>query len=591
MIKHCKHFLWVLTLTLLSIIQAVAQPVITGFVPVTDAMLQNPDPADWLSWRRTLDSWGYSPLQQITRDNIGELEMVWSRDLVAEGMQEGTPLVYAGIMYMPNPKDVIQALDAKTGELIWEYRRSMPADLKEKVGGAAETKRNIAIYDNLIIHTSNDDFIVALDAVTGKLVWETRILDYQKQPAQQSNGPIIADGKAISGRGCFPRAGPTACVITAHDARTGKEVWRFFNIQKAGGADDTWGDVPYEGRWHVGAWMMPSYDPQLRLIYMGTSVTAPAPKFLLSGNQNQYLYHNSTLALNPDTGELAWYYQHLVDHWDLDHPFERYLIDTAVTPDAAAVAWINPRIKPGERRKVVTGIPGKNGVVYTLDRETGEFLWARPTVKQTVVGDIDGETGKATVNPEMLYTAMGQERLVCPSTSGGKMWTAGAYSPLTNVMYQPVQNTCMVATVTIDKPDPEALYGFFGKVQITPGTDKLGTVHAISVETGKTVWQYEQRAATTSIVATGGGLVFGGDAIGVFRAFDQNDGKILWQTELGSPVTGYPISFAVNGRQYIAVSTGFSITTLSHLRLTPELKPGNVNKLYVFALPVENSQK
>jgi alcohol dehydrogenase (cytochrome c) len=570
-----------LIITLLTALRPAAG---ADFIPVTDAMLQNPDPADWLSWRRTLDSWGYSPLDEINRGNVGGLELVWSRGLVAEGLQEGTPLVYDGVMYMPNPKDVIQAIDARTGELIWEYRRQMPADLRETVGGASDTKRNLAIYGNLIIYTSNDDYIVGLDAVTGKPVWETQILDYRKQPAQQSNGVVIADGKAISGRGCFPRAGPTACVITAHDARTGREVWRFFNIQQQGVENDSWGDVPYADRWHVGAWMMPSYDPVLRLIYMGTSVTAPAPKFLLAGNDKQYLYHNSTLALNPDNGELIWYYQHLVDHWDLDHPFERYLIDTAVAPDPAEVAWINPRIKPGERRKVVTGIPGKTGVVYTLDRATGEFLWARPTVQQTVVAGIDGATGKAKVNPEMLFTAKDQERFVCPSTSGGKMWMAGAYSPLTNAMYHPLQNACMVSKVTIDKPDPEALYGVFGRVQLAPGTENLGRFEAISVETGKTLWKYEQRAGTTSLVATAGGLVFGGDAVGMFRAYDQSDGKILWETDLGSPITGYPIAYAVNGRQYIAVSTGFSLTTMSYLRLTPELKPANEYKLYVFAL-------
>jgi alcohol dehydrogenase (cytochrome c) len=380
-------------------------------------------------------------------------------------------------------------------------------------------------------------------------------------------------------------------VITAHDAKTGRELWRFFNIQKQGVENDTWGDIPYDSRWHVGAWMMPSYDPQLRLIYMGTSVTAPAPKFLLAGDDLQYLYHNSTLALNPDNGELVWHYQHLVDHWDLDHPFERYLVDTAVAPDAAEVAWINPRIRPGERRKVVTGIPGKTGVVYTLDRETGEFLWARPTVQQTVVADIDGATGKAKVNPDMLFTAMGQEKLVCPSTSGGKLFQAGAYSPLTNAMYQPLQNICMRATVTIDKPDAQALYGFTSKLQIAQGTDKVGTIEAISVETGRTLWKHEQRAGTMSMVATGGGLVFGGDAAGMFRAYDQNSGKVLWETDLGSPVTGYPVTFASNGRQYLAVSTGFSLATMSYLRLTPELKPGNEYKLYVFALPMQDSSK
>ena len=555
------------------------------FVPVTDAMLEDPAPGDWLMWRRTQDSWGYSPLTEIDRNNVADLDLVWSIDLEPDGMQEGTPLVYAGIMYVPHPHDVIQALHANTGELIWEYRRRMPADLKEMVGDATATTRNLAIYEDLIIHTTNDDFIIALDAQTGALRWETMILDYRKQPAQQSNGPLIVEGKAISGRGCFPRAGPTACVITAHDARTGKEAWRFFNIEAVKGPDDSWGGIPYEQRWHVGAWMMPSYDPGLRLIYMGTSVTAPSPKFLLSGDDREYLYHNSTLALRPDTGELAWHYQHNVDHWDLDYPFERYLIDTVVAPDPEAVDWINPRIRPGEQRRVVTGIPGKTGLVFTLDAATGEFLWARPTVRQNVIQAIDGVTGKASINPEMLFTAKGDQRLVCPSTSGGKMWLAGAYSPQNGLMYQPLQNLCMDMSVTIDKPDPEALYGAFGRVQLAPGEENVGRLEAISVETGRTAWLYEQRAGMTSVVTTAGGLVFAGDAAGIFRAFDQDTGEILWEIDLGSSVTGYPISFAVDGRQYIAAGAGFSLTTLSWRRLTPELDPGNDNRLYVFALP------
>lgn len=563
---------------------APAQMELKSFVPVTDAMLQNPDPADWLMWRRTLDSQGYSPLEQINRDNVSALEQVWSHELVTGGMQEGTPLVYNGILYMPHPNDVIQALRADSGELIWEYRRAIPEDIGEYIG-ASGTNRNLAIYDRLIIYTSNDDFIVGLDAVTGKPVWETQILDYREQPAQQSSGPIIANGKAISGRGCFPKGGPTACVITAHDAGTGKEVWRFFNIQQPGDGEDTWGGVPYEDRWHVGAWMIPSFDAELNLVYIGTSVSAPAPKFLLGGNDQQHLYHNSTLALDPDSGDLVWYYQHLIDHWDLDHPFERMLLDTPVSVDTSEVIWSNPRLQPGEQRKVVTGIPGKNGVIYTLDRETGEFLWARPTVRQNVVGSIDGATGVASVNPEVLFTASGQEHLVCPGNCGGKMWLAGAYSPQTSMMYHPLQNTCMNSTVTIDKRDKEALYGLMNRSIMTPGTDQLGSIQAISVETGKTAWTYSQRAATTSLVATAGGLLFGGDAGGMFRAFAAATGEVLWETNLGSPVTGYPIAFAAGGRQYIAVSTGYSITTLCLLRLTPELKPENEHRLFVFALP------
>jgi alcohol dehydrogenase (cytochrome c) len=199
--------------------------------------------------------------------------------------------------------------------------------------------------------------------------------------------------------------------------------------------DETWGGVPYERRIHVGSWMPASYDPELRLIYQGTSVTSPAPKFLLGGVENTHLYHNSTLALDVDTGEIRWHYQHLNDHWDLDHPFERILVDTVVAPDPSQVSWINPRLQPGEERKVLTGIPGKTGVVYTLDRETGEFLWATPTVTQNVISGIDGATGVVSTNPEVVFTQEGQEVFTCPTWNGGKDWEAGAYSPLTNTMY------------------------------------------------------------------------------------------------------------------------------------------------------------
>ena len=242
------------------------------FVPVTDAMLQDPDPADWLMWRRTLNSWGYSPLDRIDRENVGELRMVWSRALSA-GRQQGTPLVYDGVMYMPNPRDVIQAIDAVTGDLIWEYRRPRPDDLEEFIIVVlAEGNRNMAIYDNLIINTSADDYVFALDVATGRLVWETQILDYTTNPAHQTSGPIIANGKVVSGRGCMPEAGPEACVITAHDARTGDELWRTRMIPAPGEPGyETWGDVPYERLRHVGAWMVPSFDPALNLIYVGTS--------------------------------------------------------------------------------------------------------------------------------------------------------------------------------------------------------------------------------------------------------------------------------------------------------------------------------
>ena len=555
------------------------------FVPVTDAMLQDPDPADWLMWRRTLDGWGYSPLDTITRDNVGDLRMVWSRALMP-GTQEGTPLAYDGMLYMPNPRDIIQAIDAVTGDLVWEHRREIPDDLEDYLFATA-TNRNVAIHGNLIIDTSADDHVFAVDATTGEQVWETLILDYRTHPANQTSGPIIANGRVVSGRSCMPAAGPDACVITAHDATTGAELWRRRLIPAPGEpGDETWGGVPFEQRRHVGSWMVPSYDPELDLVYIGTSVTSPAPKFLLGGTDNTHLYHNSTLALDAATGEIRWYYQHLNDHWDLDHPFERLLVDTAVAPDPLAVTWINPRLRTGEVRKVVTGIPGKTGVVYTLDRETGEFLWATPTITQNVISDIDGATGTVTENSEVVFTGIGQEVLACPTWLGGKDWEAGAYSPLTNTMYFPLRNACarMMATPAREDDLGAQLYSLAVRNQLAPGIDQLGTVRAISAETGKTVWQHDQRAMTMSLVATGGGLVFGGDANGRFRAFDHETGQILWEINLGSPVTGFPITYAVDGRQYVAVSTGVAGTSAGLLLLTPELRPSLGNNLFVFAL-------
>ena len=230
----------------------------------------------------------------------------------------------------------------------------------------ATNNRNIAIYDTLIIDTSVDDHVFALDAQTGRMVWETEVLDYRVHPALQGAGPIITNGKVISGRSCAAKGGPQACVVTAHEATTGAELWRRRLIPAPGEpGDETWGDVPYEKRLHVGSWMPPSYDPALNLIYVGTSVTSPAPKFMVGGVENQHLYNNSTLALDADTGEIVWYYQHLNDHWDLDHPFERLLVDTAVAPDPSAVSWINPRLRSGDVAAGGHGDSGKDrGGVY-----------------------------------------------------------------------------------------------------------------------------------------------------------------------------------------------------------------------------------
>jgi alcohol dehydrogenase (cytochrome c) len=558
-----------------------------GFVPVTDAMLASPDPDDWLMWRRTTDSWGYSPLDEIDRGNVAGLTLVWSVALDEAPSQEGIPLVYDGVLYFPSPMDVTTAFEAATGKKLWEHRRALPADLGQNVP-FPQTNRNLAIYGRLIIDNGADDYVYALDAETGRQVWETKILDYKVHHVKQGSAPLVANGVLIAGRNCQPNGGPDACVITGHDARTGQELWRKRTIPKPGEpGGDTWGDVPDERRWHVGAWMIPSYDPELDLVYVGTSVTAPAPKFMLAGNDQQYLYHNSTLALRPKTGETVWYYQHAVDHWDLDHPFERMLIDTAVAPDASEVPWINPRLRRGEMRRVVTGIPGKTGLVYTLDRATGEFLWARPTITQNVIERIDGATGAVAVRADALFTEPEQSLLICPTTNGGKNWPAGAYSPRTKTMYFAMANTCAWTTAGTAPATPEMLYAISTANVIAPdAAGNVGTLRALSVETGKAAWRHDQRAALMALLATGGDLVFAGDLAGRLRAFDATTGAVLWETNLGAMVTGHPVTFAVNDKQYVAVSTGRSNMTGGLSRLTPDAVPAeSANKLFVFALP------
>ncbi|HZV57456.1 MAG TPA: PQQ-binding-like beta-propeller repeat protein [Sphingobium sp.] len=548
--------------------------------PVSPALLTDPPAEDWLMFRRTLNGWGHSPLTQITPANVGTLQLVWSRPL-GDGVYEGTPLIHAGVMYIIEPNDAVQAVDAATGDLIWQFKRRYAQGF---TGGGS--KRNAAIFENLLINSSADGFVYAVDITTGKQVWETKVTDWKTQSASTSSGPIIAGDRVITGRNCAREAGPDACVMVAHDARTGRELWRTSTMAKPGTPEDaSWGDVPWEKRLQVGTWMPPTYDPELKLIYFGTSVTAPTTKFLLAGNDKKHLYSTSTLALDAETGRIVWYYQHILDHWDFDHTFARLLIDTQVAPDPKAVAWINPRLKPGERRQVLTGIPGKTGIVYTLDRKTGEFLWATPSVRQNVVQSIDGATGEVTVNPATIFTGPGQTVDVCPSFAGGKNWQEGSYSPETGLMYMPLQNLCSTVTSESETVKGQIGMGIDYTAMLPPGETNVGAIHAISVATGRTAWKFEQRAGMMSLLSTAGGLLFAGDAAGRFKALDNKSGRKLWEVNLSSAVTGFPVTYAVDGRQYVVIGTGIAPEGMALGRMAPEYKPTQRSVLYVFALP------
>ena len=566
-------------LAALALTQAGAQT-LADYTPVTQTQIDSPDPAEWLSWRRTLDSWGYSPLDQINRETVGALRMVWAHPLPS-GHQEGTAIMHDGTIFFSGPADTIEAIDARSGVLLWQYKRQLPEDIGTYLP-VYDTTRNVALYGNLVIGNGADDYLYALDARTGELVWETQILDY-RHGAKQSSGPIIAEGLAITGRSCEPEGGPAACVITAHDAATGKLVWSTPIIAQGDDPNDaTWGGVPLENRQQVGAWMLASYDPELGLVYMGTSVTAPAPKLALAGSEHSYLYHNSTLALDVKTGEIRWHYQHLVDQWDMDHTFPRMLVDQEVMPDPAQVAWSAPDIVPGQVYRTLTGVPGKTGVVYTLDRKTGKFLWARPTIRQNLVESIDGANGAVTANPATVPTEYGRAYDICPSPVGGANYMAGAYSPLATSLFMPMQATCG-EMIALDPATGDAgTYAMSNRIVIDPEAEgMLGVLYALDTVTGATRWVHRQRAGMQSVITTGGGLVFAGDAGGRLKAFDQESGEILWQVNLGSSVTGYPTTFLLDGHQYLAVSTGMWLSDA----FTPELTHGTQNTLFVFALP------
>ena len=327
-----------------------------SFQPVTDAELRNPSDADWLQWRRTYDGWGYSPLDQIDRENVGSLTLAWSRALT-EGSIQLIPLVHDGVIYITQPGGVVEALDATDGGLIWRYERVPPDGSQGR-----STSRNIAIHGDRIFYAApTDGSVVALDARTGEVVWETVVHDNQEDRAFHSSGPIVVKGKVLTGRSCQPGGLRGGCFIAAHDAETGEELWRAFTIARPGEpGGDTWGGLPLEDRYHVSTWMPGTYDPELDLVYWGTGVPGTLRGDISRGAEyGDLLYSNSTLALDPDTGDIVWYYQHLPgDEMDVDHVYERILVDVVVEPGPEVPSG---RIQRSRRRGAQSPVDGREG--------------------------------------------------------------------------------------------------------------------------------------------------------------------------------------------------------------------------------------
>ena len=417
---------------------------IASMTPVTDAMLRDPPASDWLMWRRTYNGWGYSPLDQITKDNVKNLVPVWTWSMTP-GATETTPIVHDGILFIFNWADKIQALNAATGDLIWEYKRDLPEKLFTEIANVL-AKRNMAIYGDKLIVATSDAHIIALDAKTGKVVWDHTTADWSKG-WRYTAGPFIVNGKVIQGMTGCGNAEPGGCFITGHDINTGAELWRVNTIAHPGDPNyDTWNGLPLESRFGASAWISGSYDPEQNLVFYGTGQPYPWIAEMRGtlpqkpGLNHSAMYSDSTLAINPDTGKLAWYHQHLEDDtWDLDYVYERLLIDLPVN---------------GETRKTVI-TTGKLGIIEALDRTNGQWLWHKETIPQNVVAAIDPKTGEKTINVAAI-PHIGQTTLNCPADPGGRGWPATAYSPKTGMLYMPLNEYC--SNTTPSPLDPGQAY-------------------------------------------------------------------------------------------------------------------------------------
>ncbi len=548
-------------------------PETPDFAPVTQEMLNDPAPGDWLHWRRTQNAWGYSPLDQIHVGNVDRLQLIWSWAMDDTGAQEAAPLIHNGVLYLPNPGGVVQALDAANGDLIWEFRPEMANDGPRTASGLRGVQKNIAIFGERIFAATQRATILALDARNGELVWETRTAD-PNLGYRYTAGPIVANGRLVTGITGCGRYKDDVCFITGHDPASGEEIWRTSTVARPGDpGGDTWGDLPLRYRAGSDAWIAGSYDPDLDLVYWATAQAKPWAR-AVRGTDGAALYTNSSLALDPATGEMIWYYQYLPgETHDMDEVFESLLIDS-------------------EGRKQLFKM-GKLGILWQLDRETGEFLEATDVGYQNLV-DVDRETGEVTYRPEMI-PEIGVEIDMCPSTSGFKSWRAMSYDPNTRALYIPMTMNCELAT--FGPVERELGGGGAGPVRrvnkLHPYSGgNLGELLVIDIVEGDILWRHRTESPmNTAALSTAGGVVFAGDWDRNVYAYEAGTGRILWQTRLPTSAQGFPVSYLAEGRQFIAIPSGTggaSWSTMVPNDLIPHVRrPNNGNSLHVFALPKE----
>ncbi|MFT6891192.1 MAG: alcohol dehydrogenase (cytochrome c) [Halioglobus sp.] len=537
--------------------------------PVTEDMLADAPEGDWLTWRRANNGNGFSPLKQISKENIGDLRVAWSWAL-PDGPGHVPPLVHDGVIFAHGWGDIVQALDGRTGELLWQYTRWLPDNINSMLYG----KRSIAMFDEYIYVGTSDSHIVALEMKTGEVVWDQVIVDINKGQLI-TGGPLVAEGKVMIGTS---GQGPGGNFIVGLDAKTGEEAWRFNTIAQPGmPGGDSWAGMKSEERTGASSWVPGSYDAKSGLAYFGTAQTYNTGPLLDTDNvlgiNNDALYTDSTLAIDPSTGKLEWYFQHLPnDQWDLDWVFERILLTIPVN---------------GVETTVVTSA-GKSGIHDVLNASTGKYLSSIDPGMQNFISDINPETGARTIDPARI-PRKDRTVMVCPHADGTKNWMPSAYNPQNQMLYVPLMEICMDMVPVSEGEKANLSSGIRWTGRPRPDSDgKYGRLQAINLQTGELAWAHRQRAPRTSgILTTASNLVFGGDLQRNITAFDGDTGEELWNFRLNDVPVAAPISFSVDGKQYLGVTTGRGVMAGARRSLVPEIRlPMSPSAtLWVFELP------
>jgi alcohol dehydrogenase (cytochrome c) len=554
---------------LLAPAAAEAQSPLAAYRPVTADRLARPEAANWLSYRGTQDGWGYSPLDQVSTANVGDLTPVWTLSTGVTGGHEAPPIVNDGVMFVTTPRNQVLAIDAVSGDLLWRYAHELP----EGLVAFHDTNRGVALWGDKVYTATLDARVVALDARTGAVVWNRAVQD-NASGYYMTLAPLAADGKimvGVSGGELGIRG-----FVVALDAETGAEVWKTFTIPAPGEpGNETW---PGES-WRTGGapvWITGHYDPALGLTYWGTGNPGP---WIGDQRPGDNLYTNSVLALDVRTGALRGYHQyHWNDSWDWDE------VSTPI---------LMPVRRDGRTFPALVH-PGRNGYLWLLERHANaiSFVDAEPYVYQDVFTSIDPETGRPTYD-ESKKPRTGDVTPFCPSLWGGKDWPPAAYSPGTGLVYIPVNNN---HCGTIEGVEPtyrpgSSFTGASSTMTLRPGSDHIGELQAWNMDTGERVWTQEFESHNWGgVLTTAGGLVFaGGTSDRYFRAFDARTGEQLWQFRTNSGVIGVPSTFAVDGVQYVAVQSGWGVDAASMTRRIDQQRGTNTivpqgGVIWVFAL-------